>query len=288
MTTIFHIEGGVGKNVAATAVIRSYKKQNSENKIIVNTAWGDVFQNNPNVDRIYPLGNTPYFYEDFIYNKPVNIFAHDPYKTTSHITKKLPLIKSWCEMIDVEYDNNSPELHFNFRELEFAQKLLPATDKPILIFQPFGGPQNQELPYSWMRDIHPSVAQQIVNHFSNDYTVLHICYPHHPNLQNTIRYDQIQNKKILFALLSFSKKRILIDSSLQHAASAMGLISTVVWVATQPEVFGYGIHKNIKPNIEFPKGTINSYLFDYNFTGSIAECPYKNIQDIFDIQKIIE
>lgn len=36
---IFHIEGGVGKHVAASAVIASYKKAKPKNNIIVVCAW---------------------------------------------------------------------------------------------------------------------------------------------------------------------------------------------------------------------------------------------------------
>lgn len=286
--SIFHIEGGLGKNIAATSVIRSYKNKNPDGNIIVNTAYPDIFQGNPYVYRSYLLGNTPYFYEDFIYKKDCEIFAHDPYKTTNHITKQKHIIETWCDMIGVTFDDMMPNINFNFRELEIAGKILPITDKPLLVFQPFGGPPNQELPYSWTRDIHPTIAQNIVDVLKDKYTILHICYPHHPQLQDVIRYDQNQNKKILCAMLKFSDKRILIDSSLQHAAAAMELSSTVVWVGTQPSIFGYNIHKNVIPPITFPKGNINSYLYDYSFNGVIHECPYDNIYQIFNIEEIIE
>ena len=91
-TAIFHIEGGVGKNIVATSVIRCYKKQNPDTDIIVATAYPDVFLLNKNVSRSYQIGNMPYFYQDYILNKDVEIFAHDPYKTTSHITKKRNIV----------------------------------------------------------------------------------------------------------------------------------------------------------------------------------------------------
>jgi ADP-heptose:LPS heptosyltransferase len=285
---IFHIEGGLGKNIAATSVIRSYKKVYSDSELIVVSAYPDVFQNNPNVLRSYQLGNAPYFYQDFILDKDVEIFAHDPYKTTSHITKKQHLIDTWCEMIGVENDKKTPDIFFNMREKEIARTLLPNTEKPIIIFQPFGGSQVQELPYSWTRDIHPLVAQQIVNRLADTYTIIHICHEHHPKLNNVVRIDKIVNKKILTALLSHTNKRILIDSSLQHAAAAMGLPSTVVWVATDPKLFGYNIHNNIMPMETFPNGGINSYLFDYNFTGTIQECPYASPNQIFNVEEIIK
>jgi len=286
--TIFHIEGGLGKNILATSVIRGYKKENPDRKIIVTSAYPEIFHNNPNVERSYNINNTPYFYRDHIYNKDVEIFAHDPYKTTPHITQKQNLVKTWCEMIGVEYDNQSPEIFLNFREIEMARNLLNPTDKPILIFQPFGGPLNQQLPYSWTRDIHPDVAQAVVNRLKDTYDIVHVCHKHHPQLQNVRRFDEQVNKRILVAMLSFSRKRILVDSSLQHAAAAFGKVSNVVWVATSPKLFGHDIHNNILPDVTSPEGTIDSYLFDYNFTGSVQECPYSDYYSIFNIEKIIE
>lgn len=289
---IFHIEGGIGKHIASTAVIECYKKHNPETDIIISCAWPEVFINNPYIHRVYRVGNTPYFYRDYIYKKDVTVFAQDPYKTTNHITKRSHLIETWCDMIGVTHTNESPQLFFNFREQELGSKLIDnPTGKPILIFQPFGGAgfNHQSTPYSWTRDIHPDVAQQLVNILSEKYFVVHVCYESHPTLKNCLRFDKIIQKKVLFSLLQYSSARLLIDSSLQHAAAALNLPSTVVWVATQPSVFGYNIHTNITPNISenVLEGNVDSYLHDFNFTGEVHECPFYNPSEIFDVNQII-
>ena len=88
-------------------------------------------------------------------------------------------------------------------------------------------------------------------------------------------------------MMTFSEKRLFIDSSLQHAAAAMGLPSVVTWVGTKPEQFGYPCHNNLRPSKEFPRGLVDSYLYDYNFTGVIHECPYENITDIHSAETIV-
>jgi len=287
---VFHIEGGIGKNVAATAVIEAYKREHTDRQIIVVTAWSQVFENNPNVDRVYIHGQTPYFYKDYIYNKDVVVFAHDPYKETPHVTQQQHLIETWCEMVGVGHKGELPRLSINFREEEIARNLMANdTGKPILLFQPFGGPgkHSQEFPYSWTRDIHPAIAQSIVNVLSQKYHVVHICYDFHPTLNDCVRVDQELPKNVLFALLNNSDDRILVDSSLQHAAVALNKRSTVVWVATNPTIFGYELHRNVTPNKRFLEGTKHSYLFDYNFTGDIGECPYNNPNEIFNASDII-
>jgi len=291
-TTVFHIEGGIGKNVAATAVIAAYKKAKPKRKIIVVSAWPEVWINNTNIARFYRIGNTPYFYQDVIKDKDVEVYSQDPYKQTSHITKKSHLIKTWCDMIGVKYNNETPQLNFNFRDVEEGRNIAQQChdpQKPLLIFQPFGGPgpDHQPHPYSWTRDIHPQHAQKIIDGVSDKYNVLHVCYEFHPQLSNCKRLEKIIGKNILFSALAFSEKRILIDSSLQHAAAALNLPSTVAWVGTQPKIFGYDMHTNFTPKKEFNKGTIDSYLYDYNFTGPTHECPYSNVDDIHDIAGIV-
>lgn len=283
---VFEVQGGIGKHVAFTGVLDAYKKANPDRDIIVAAAWPETFLGNPDVYRVYKIGNTPYFYQDYIHDKDVKVYAQEPYRQTSHITKQSCLIESWCELVGVPYEHNQPKLFLNSPELESGRVMV---DRPILIFQPFGGPgkEHQPLAYSWMRDIYPGIAQEMVNVFSQKYHVIHVCYDFHPQLQNCQRFDQLVPKKTLFAMLMFSEKRVFIDSCLQHAAAALKQPSTVAWFATQPEVFGYDIHTNFAPKELLGTGTIDSYLYDYNFTGQPHECPFNDYTKLIDYNALV-
>ena len=100
-------------------------------------------------------------------------------------------------------------------------------------------------------------------------------------------FDKMSNLELL-SLLLLSKKRLLIDSCLQHAAMALNLPSTVLWIGTSPKLFGYDLHDNIiaNPPKNEPK-LINSYLFDYNFEGILHESPYMEGEDLFNVENII-
>jgi hypothetical protein len=285
---VFEVQGGIGKHIAFTGALAAYKKANPDNKCIVVCAWPEIMLGNSDVERVYPLGNTPYFYQDFVYKQDPDIFIEEPYKRKTHILKTMNLRETWCDMFGVPYDNEMPKLFLNSAEMESGR--VPPMNKPLLIFQPFGGPEqeNQLLSYSWMRDIHPPIAQEMVNAFSQKYHVVHICYKHHPKLENCERFENIVPKKTLFSMLLQSHQRVLIDSSLQHAAAALGLKSQVAWIGTQPKVFGYDFHDNFTPLIEFGKGTIDSYMYDYNFHGSSHECPFDDPGKLLDYNKIVE
>ena len=50
---IWHIQGGLGKNIAGTALIKDIKAKYPDRKLIMVTSWPEVFLNNPDVDRVY-------------------------------------------------------------------------------------------------------------------------------------------------------------------------------------------------------------------------------------------
>ena len=50
---IFICDGGIGKNIVGTAVVRAIKKQFPDKNIIVVAGCPDVFMYNPNVYRTY-------------------------------------------------------------------------------------------------------------------------------------------------------------------------------------------------------------------------------------------
>jgi len=285
--SIFHIEGGLGKHVLATAVARCIKNNHPDRELIIVCAYPEIFLNLDFINRVYRLGNTPYFYDDYINEKDSLIFKHEPYFTGDHIHKKLPLIQNWCKLFNLEYGGENPELVFNLRQQQVAFNKWQR-QKPIMVIQTNGGPLNdQPFPYSWTRDIPMDTAQQIVNAFSNYYHIIQICRHESNALQGVEVIKEPMSNVELFSLLLFSQKRLLIDSCLQHAAAALKLPSTVLWVGTSPKVFGYGLHNNFVAEIPKTIKLPDSYLFDYNFNGMIHECPLFDT-NIFNINEIIE
>jgi hypothetical protein len=285
---IWHIQGGLGKNVAGTALINTIKGTYPDRKLIMVTSWPEVYLNNPNVDRIYTLGQTPHFYEDYIENKDVIVSMHEPYNQTAHIIKQKHLIENWCDLMGLKYINQTPIIIPNYSQgilLNLWQR-----SKPIMVIQTGGGPmEGQKYPYSWTRDMPIEIAQEIVNQFSNQYHIIQVTRPNGYELQGVERLDKLLSNMELFSLLVIAQKRILIDSSLQHASAALNLPSTILWIGTSYKVFGYNIHNNIQA--KFPKRAnqlIGSYIFNYSFENNMHECPYMNINDIFDINVILK
>lgn len=285
--SIFHIEGGLGKHVSSTAVAQCIKNNHPDRELIIVCAYPEIFLNLDFVDRVYKIGNTPYFYDDYVKDKDSLIFKHEPYFTDDHIHKRLDLIQNWCKLYNLEYSGELPTIRFNLRQQQIGLNKWKR-ERPIMVIQTNGGPINEQpYPYSWTRDIPFDVAQKIVNSFSPYYHIIQICR----NENNALLGVEVVNEQMsnmeLFSLLLLSERRLLIDSCLQHAAASLGLPSTVLWVGTSPKVFGYNIHTNIVADIPSTIKLPDSYLFDYNFNGMVHECPLFDT-NIFDINEIIQ
>jgi len=282
---LFHIEGGLGKHVAATAVAKCIKNNHPDRELLVVCAYPEVFLNLNFIHKVFRLGNTPYFYQDYIKDKDTLIFKHEPYFTEDHIGKKLSLIENWCKLYKLDYLGETPELVFNVRQTQWGFRKWQR-QRPVMVIQTNGGPLNQEMPYSWTRDIPYPVAQALVDYYAKDYHIIQVCRHEENKLSGCEHVMESMSNMELFSLLLSSQKRILIDSCLQHAASALGLKSTVLWIGTSPKLFGYDSHDNIiaqiNENIKLP----DSYLFDFSFNGVLHECPLMDF-NIFDMDSII-
>ena len=290
---IFHVQGGMGKHIAATAVAKCIKNNHPHRKLIVVGVCTDVFMNLPFVDRVYQLGNTQYFYQEYIENQDSLIFHNEPYFTTDHIYKRLPLIQTWCKMYGLEYRGEMPDLRFNALQKKISKEVWKKGDKPVMVIHTNGGPMGEnQKPFAWARDIPIDIAQVIVDRYHKDYTIYQCTKMNSPKVvnANVIEYNmemQLNTTEFLSVILH-SDKRVLIDSCLQHAAAALKLPSLVLWNGTSPSVFGYDIHENIetiKPhNFKLP----GSYLFDFDFNGPEQEYPFEDDDNLYDIDKIFE
>jgi hypothetical protein len=284
---VWHIEGGLGKNVAATALISSVKEKYKDRKLILVVSYPEIFLNHPDIHRVYRVGMTSYFYDDYIKDKDTIVFKHEPYFQSDHIMKKKHLIENWCDLLDIKYEKQKPSLYPNMIQRDVMYNW--RRNKPTLILHTNGGPLQQNTLYSWTRDMPYGVAQAIVDRYSEKYHIIQVGRDPGHAVVGAEFVNALMTNHELFSMLLLSEKRVLIDSSLQHAAAAYNLPSTVLWVGTSPKNFGYEMHSNVVANP--PKNDIkmiDSYLFDYSFDGVSYECPYMDASEMFDLNDIFK
>ena len=288
---IVQISGGLGKHIALTAGLQALKNNHPDREIIVVAAWPELFVNLPMVYRVFPLGNTQYFYETFVQDQDSLFFAQEVYFTTPHILKQKRMIESWCKMYGLEYQNEQPALKINPEQKKALRNFYVPKfeEKPMLLLHTNGGLYTNERPFCWSRDMPIEVAQKVADHFKKTHFVMQITRPSSPRVEGAfVRHEQLSNTELV-GLVELSSKRLLIDSSLQHAAAAFGMPSTVLWNATSSVIFGHSMHDNIQAKEKPAKSLPGSYLFDYQFDANENEFPYEDedLKDLYNIDQII-
>ena len=281
---VFQIDGGIGKCIAATAVCSAIRKQYPNDTLIVISGYPDVFVNNPNVDKSFQFGQVSYFFNDHIKNKETKLMLHNPYLENDYVHANKHLIQVWCEMNDIQYNNEKPEMYLTNREIEFFQKKY-VSDKPIMVMQTNGGGQS-DLKYSFARDLPTCVVEPVIEHFSVTHNIVHI------RRDDQIGYEKTtpitSSIRDILSLTMLSKKRLLIDSFLQHGCAALEIPAVVCWITNTPKTLGYDLHDNILANPFTRKPDLrNSFISEFNIGGDPIEFPYNSENEIFDTDKII-
>jgi hypothetical protein len=289
--SIFQINGGLGKHIAATAVAKAIKNNHPDRELVVVCAWPELWANLPFVYRVYPLGQTQYFYEEFVEDKDSLVFAQEPYFTTTHVNKTHPLVESWCKTLGLEYNGEKPSLKINPEQRKAIKNFYEPKfeGKPFLLIHTNGGLYNNERPYSWARDMPFDVACKVADHFRDTHFIMQITRQNSEKIPDVfVRSEPLSNTELV-GLLELTDKRLLIDSSLQHAAAAFELPSTVLWNATSSVIFGHKLHSNIEAKQKPKRSLPGSYLFDYQFDGNENEFPYEeeDLGDLFSVDEII-
>jgi hypothetical protein len=158
-TVLFQIQGGLGKSILSTAVLKVIKKTFPKANIIVITHYPDVFIGNPNTNKVLHPNQAVGLYKKFIENKSAKVFISDPYTQSDYITESNHLLPIWCNMYGLQYDGEQPELFLSKGEKEYFTPFYKL-DKPIMAIQPNGGGNDQPLKYSWTRDIPVPVVNE--------------------------------------------------------------------------------------------------------------------------------
>ena len=298
---IFVSEGGLGRVIASTAVVRKIKEKYPDKKILVVAGFPDVFLYNPDVFKVFRFDNPLYFYDDFV--TPETFLMHvEPYRDHGYLHGDGHLIDVWCRSLGIDPEGAKPQLHFLKKEDEAAQvyidKITAGGKKKFVLLQWTGGivPKSKNdgeymdaISRMHKRSIAKSVAQKLVNKLiSRGYAVGVVQAENHPDLEGAERiFFPIRN---VLALLKYSDHFIGIDSFLQHAAAAMNVPGVVIWGGTKPERLGYKIHRNMTkqvcptPFCHRP----NSYIFDANPSGFIWNCPHDEKCMDYDADEIIK
>lgn len=214
---VLYVQGGLGKVIMSTAVIRSYKAAFPKAKIVVVSGYPEVFINNPDVYRFFGFA-TPYLWQDYYGNPEWKVYAQDPYLNELWIKDQpIHLIDLWCLELGVPSIQREPLLHFSGAEVEELASMIK-TEKPLVCVQSSGGSKPDAR--SWTRNPPTYELDEYLSRLSEDNFIAHICLPETPILSSAHQRIETLNRRQAMCLMYYANKVIGIDSYALHARVA--------------------------------------------------------------------
>ena len=245
------IEGGIGKQVAFTAIIDALVKKDKE-KIQVHSPYVDIFGGNTNIKFALDANTIPVSDKRILDSQ--NICFCEPYKA-NFIKGEQHIIQSYCKLFGVKYDEKMRPKMFTDHYKNDAKRI--AGDDDFIVVQFTGGqapagfnPQNNYLGGGDpTRNYNQFLAQKVIDRIVEKYEdlkILNFSLPNEPEYKKTERPELIpfaQWHEIL--KLSNCKGFISVDSCLNHFARSAGRKGVVIWGGTRWTQFGYKQNINI-------------------------------------------
>jgi len=247
--------GGMGKVIAFTGFVQALRTHVGPTVTIhARTTWPDVFRGFPGVSRFFDPTDLPaYFAED---HQDFEVLTGEPYNRLLYRTGDEHIIEAWCGMHGIpapkEIRGFLRIMEAEHRQAVQLMRGVPKNQRWIA-FQPWGGHGS---PIQQARSLPVDIAQGIVDALvGKAYTVFQFSAPHAVRLDKAIPLDpgkdqsgnqQAYEARTLFGILNLCDGFIGIDSSFQHAWTALGKKNgVVVWGATRPGNLGYKTNRNL-------------------------------------------
>lgn len=265
---LYKIDGGIGKNIAFTALIQELVEKDG-GEICIETAYPEVYINITGVVRIYN-SNEPKDARKF-YSCFDNVFAHDPY--VGNMWKgNVHVIDAWAQMFGLEPKTRFPSVKVTASDADKEAINEKLGDKPFIVLQISGG----QSPYE-IRDMnnlpayennHMRAGRNIVamddlyNELKAkfpDHNIVQFALPNEPQIKDAI---QLQMHYInWFYVFDKAEFFVGIDSMMQHYMASIKKPGIVFWDMNEPVQYGYDYHGIAHYNTALPGGVyINKQL----------------------------
>jgi hypothetical protein len=294
--------GGMGKQLMSIPVVKQIRHKYPEATIHVQTSYPEVYANLPFVDKYFPLGNVPYFYDE---HKDFEVIEFEPYLDLEYRMGNCHLVEAWCRRLNLDIPKDfGGEIVLDSQEIEIAERIFMQfkLDRPLIAFQYCGGtsyysPQDAMNPTraKHYRDLKFETAQEICDGLVKaGLAVLQIGLPTERPLKNALLLNdkEVVNPRVIFSLLNKCHGGIFIDSFAQHAWKALGKEKALVlWGGTSPVNLGYTSNVNLtneKSCQNLHCGRPNTFMMDVMGNGNLWKCPINGKCMDFSPQRVVE
>lgn len=255
---IFFVQGGAGDVLAHTPMIRGFRKAYPEDNIVVLSTYAQLWESNPNVDKVLPIREAEDIYQMLVLDyghKNVRFFKkHFIYDaimdTPADNAANLP--EFICNVFGTEYDGKPLDYFIQDRERKVASIFMGQyknIGKPIVLLHctgaiPSDGNFNKT---NDLKDANVKLIAELVKRYQNQYIFIQIGLQGEPVVEGAIDALGMPMREAI-AIIPYCRTFIFIESLFAHLSNAFQKTGVVIFQNTSPKFFGY------ENNINFGSG----------------------------------
>jgi ADP-heptose:LPS heptosyltransferase len=241
---------GMGDCLISTVAFRNLRKKYPDIPIISASVYPDIYLNNPNITKVYRLGEFTDLYEKWV--KPAKYLEQiHNIKIYERPWQRLydgPLSKLMCEMVDAPFDEDRLEVFLTQDEKDFGKDFVSSYLKPVVLIQiesarpPLQG--NKKMINE--KDMVGDFWEKLVSKINKDYDVIQVGCDQEKKIPGVKTY--LLGKTTVrqtFSILNYCHTFIAIDSFISHAGPAVGKKGIVLFGRSKVKTLGHEINDNI-------------------------------------------
>tara|TARA_R100000951_G_scaffold94672_1_gene83477 strand:- start:3867 stop:4793 length:927 start_codon:yes stop_codon:yes gene_type:complete len=255
MKTVFMIDGGAGRAIAAIPALIKYSKSNPDFRVIVH-GWDTLYWGIPELhDKVFNPDQKGAFEQFFM--GADRVLSPEPYRVPGYYRQEKSLAEAFDYLIN-ETDNHSdlgvPVLKTNKNEelqaANFMQSVRQQQQKQkTIVIQPFGRsmekPQEGVLLDQSSRSINPDTYIKLVKKLATKYNLVLFAEKNFWMEEDTYTIKPEADLRMWSAFIDAADYFIGCDSVGQHMARAMNKPGTVIVGSTFPVNTTYPTYFNI-------------------------------------------
>jgi hypothetical protein len=255
MKTVFMIDGGAGRAIAAIPALIKYSKKNKDFRVLV-SGWDSLYWGIPELhDKVFNPDQKGAF-EQFFGNAE-RVISPEPYRVPGYYKQEKSLAEAFDYLInetDDHSDLGSPVLKTNRQEelqaANFMQQVRQQQQKQkTIVIQPFGRsiekPQEGVLLDSSSRSINPDTYLKLVKKLATKYNLVLFAEKNFWMPEDTYTMKPEADLRMWSAFIDAADYFIGCDSAGQHMARAFNKPGTVIIGSTFAINTTYPNHFNI-------------------------------------------
>ena len=255
MKTVFMIDGGAGRAIAAIPALIKYSKKNQNFRILVN-GWDSLFWGIPELhDKVFNPDQKGAM-EQFLMDAD-RVITPEPYRVPGYYRQEKSLAEAFDHLINETDDHSDlgvPVLKTNRNEelqaANFIQQVRQQQQKQkTIVIQPFGRsiekPQENVLLDQSSRSINPDTYLKLVKKLATKYNLVLFCEKNFWMPEDTYTMKPEADLRMWSAFIDAADYFIGCDSAGQHIARAFNKPGTVIIGSTFPVNTTYPNHFNI-------------------------------------------